>query len=103
MPLHCRPWARLRRSGGQAFAYPACPPPFKRRWGAANTAANITAYRLGATITGLHDLPGKVVGTADYYVDDLGRRGVPARGYPWNNAADEDDLLNLLMVRGPVA
>lgn len=38
-------------------------PPAPTRAAAANTAANITAYRLTSSISGLQDLPGKRVGT----------------------------------------
>lgn len=39
------------------------------------------------------------VATWEYYVDDLGRRGVLARGLPRNTRADEVAMFDMLVVR----
>jgi hypothetical protein len=61
----------------------------------ANTSANLTASRLSSRITGVQDLPGKRVGTWDdlEYLGDLARRGVQARGLPWNDGMDQEAML----------
>ena len=64
----------------------------------ANTAANITTFRLSSSIASLSDLQNgnKVVGTWTGYQAELARRGVKTLGLPWNTAADERAMFQAL-------
>lgn len=66
---------------------------------AANTAANLTAIRIQTAVKSLADLPGKAVGTAEGYQDDLAKRNIQALVFPWDNVEDEEAMWNALRVR----
>ena len=62
----------------------------------ANLTANLTTSAIGSSIDGLADLPGKVVGTWDAFVEPLKKYNVMSTPFPWDNTEDEAFMIEQL-------
>ena len=62
----------------------------------ANLTANLTLTRIKNDIHGLKDLPGKAVGSWENYAADLRKYNLAVVPFPWNNADDEEKMIEAL-------